>query len=44
MAAIWHFYNRKNTYQLSPENMLKESSTIQQILTNNIYDTLIPNN
>jgi hypothetical protein len=44
MAAIGYFYNRMNTYQLSPENMLKESKIIQKILTNKSYNTSIARN
>jgi len=35
MAAIRYFYNRKNSYQLTPEKWQKENNTIQQILINN---------
>jgi hypothetical protein len=33
-----------NIYQISPGKLLKESNTIHQILTNNIYDTSILRN
>jgi hypothetical protein len=44
MAAIRYLYVRMNTYQLSSENMLKVSNTIQQILPHKRYNTSIPNN
>jgi len=40
MTVIGYFYNRMNTYQLSPENMLKESKIIQKIQTNNGYNII----
>jgi hypothetical protein len=40
-AAIRYLYNRMATYQLSPENMQKENSTINQIRASNKYDTSI---
>jgi hypothetical protein len=43
IAVIRYLYNRMITYQLPIENMQKEYSTIQQILTNNKYDTSILN-
>jgi hypothetical protein len=41
MAVIHYLYNRRNTYQLSPEKRQKESISIQQILKNNGYNTTI---
>jgi hypothetical protein len=35
VAAIRYFHNRRKTYKLSPDKLLKEHNTIQQILTNN---------
>ena len=38
-AALRYYQKRIETYQLSPENRMKEKETIQQILANNKYDT-----
>jgi hypothetical protein len=41
MAAIYYFYNKMNTYQLSPEKPQKESTYIQEILKNNGYNNTV---
>ena len=44
LPAIRYLYNRMNSYKLSPENLLKENNTMQQILHNNGFNTSIANN
>ena len=36
-AAVRYYYNRMETYRLTPENRQKERDTIRQIMTNNNY-------